>query len=114
MTFEAEVRSVDGLPVIDLRGHVNADAADTLDSAYESASRGGAARILLSFAGTSYINSSGIALIVDLLGRARQRGQAVSVCGLSDHYRHIFEITRLSDYMDVHEDESSAVAAARS
>ena len=59
------------------------------------------------------MNSSGIALIVELLRRARERGQALLACGLSDHYRHIFEVTRLTDYIEIHEDEDGAIAAAR-
>ncbi|MBA4170177.1 MAG: anti-sigma factor antagonist, partial [Chloroflexi bacterium] len=37
-------------------------------------------------------------------------GRAVHAAGLSDHYRHIFEITRLSDFMTIHDDMASAVA----
>ena len=55
---------------------------------------------------SSYINSTGIALIVGLLGRARADGVAVRACGLSDHYREIFEITRLSDFMTIYADEA--------
>jgi hypothetical protein len=32
-------------------------------------------------------------------------------CGLSEHYREIFNITRLSDFMTVFEDEESALQA---
>jgi hypothetical protein len=31
--------------------------------------------------------------------------------GLSEHYREIFEITRLADFMELYADEASAVAA---
>jgi hypothetical protein len=34
------------------------------------------------------------------------------VSGLSEHYRHIFSITRLSDFMSIYDDEASAVADA--
>ena len=32
-------------------------------------------------------------------------------CGLSEHYRQIFAITRLSDFMAIFADEDSAVTA---
>ncbi len=59
----------------------------------------------------SYINSTGIALIVGLLGRARADGVPVSACGLTDHYREIFEITRLSDFMTIDDAGAGADAA---
>ena len=68
--------------------------------------------VVLNFAGADYINSTGIALIVGLLARARAGGVPIRACGLSDHYREIFEITRLADFMPIATDEDSAVDGA--
>ena len=43
-----------------------------------------------------------------LLAQARRDRVAVAACGLTDHYREIFEITRLSDFMQIFPDEESA------
>ena len=66
------------------------------DAAAADAQRG-----VLDFSRTSYINSTGIALIVQLLANARARGIALTARGLSEHYRTIFEITRLADFMRI-------------
>ena len=68
----------------------------------------GAASLTLDFTAVPYINSTGIALIVGLLGRARGADVPVTARGLTDHYREIFEITRLSDFMTI---EAGATAA---
>ena len=52
-------------------------------------------------AGAEYISSTGIAVIVGLLAQARTQGVEVKAIGLSDHYREIFEITRLADFMTI-------------
>ena len=59
--------------------------------------------IVLDFRGTGYINSTGIALVVRLLAEARRERRGVRAVGLSDHYREIFRITRLSDFMTIEE-----------
>ena len=59
------------------------------------------ARSSSNFSRTEYINSTGIALIVRLLADARTREIEIAACGLSEHYRKIFEITRLSDFMRI-------------
>ena len=59
----------------------------------------------LDFAGVDYINSTGIALIVRLLAEARRDHREVRARGLSEHYREIFRITRLSDYVTLEDDE---------
>ena len=61
----------------------------------------GVRSVILDFSRTSYINSTGIALIVQLLANARARGIALTARGLSEHYRTIFEITRLADFMRI-------------
>ena len=59
-----------------------------------------------------YINSTGIALIVGLLARARAAKRRLLACGLSEHYVEIFAITRLADFISVLPDEESAIAEA--
>ena len=67
--------------------------------------------MLFHFGQVDYINSTGIALIVGLLARARTEHRSVQACGLSSHYRHIFEITRLADFLRIVPDEPAALAA---
>ena len=106
--FAAEVRRRGTTVVIDLHGQVNALARDEIDQALEEILGTAPRRILLNFAATAFINSTGIALVVGMLGRARASDVKVEACGLSDHYREIFEITRLVDFMVIHSDEASA------
>jgi len=65
---------------------------------------------VLNFNRVDYINSTGIALIVGLLAKARQSRRRLSVYGLSEHYVEIFHITRLADFMSLFPDEASALA----
>jgi len=107
--FSAATRREANAGVIDLAGVLDGEAAGAMTEAYAAAAAD-ADRILLNFEPMTFMNSSGIALVVELLARARVEGRAVHAAGLSDHYRHIFEITRLSDFMTIHDDMASAVA----
>jgi anti-anti-sigma factor len=100
----AAVRDRDGVPLIELTGDVDSSAEAALTEAYATATSGGGPAVVLDFASTDYINSTGIALIVSLLAQARAQGVEVRATGLSDHYREIFEITRLADFMTIEED----------
>jgi anti-anti-sigma factor len=107
----AIVRRRDGVTVIDMPVHIDITSEPALDTAYSEVSPKGA--ILLNFSGTEYINSSGIALIVGILARARKQSRPISAYGLSAHYREIFEVTRLSDFMGLYGDEQAAIAGKR-
>ena len=109
---ETDIRSLPGCAVIELRGEVDGSAAATLSAAYDAAvAQDQPPCVLLDFAQVDYINSTGIALIVGLLARARAQERPVSACGLSEHYREIFEITRLSDFIELQPDLAAAVGA---
>jgi anti-anti-sigma factor len=108
--LEAEVRQERGVVVLDLRGEINGFAQEALDAAYSEAESKDPETILLNFEEVDYINSTGIALIVGLLAKARVSKRRLVAYGLSDHYVEIFEITRLSDYIGVFPDEESAMS----
>ena len=107
----AIVRRRDGVTLIDMPARIDITTEAALDTAYSEVSPKGP--VLLNFTGTEYINSSGIALIVGLMARARKQSRPVAAYGLSDHYREIFEVTRLSDFMGIFKDEQTAIAAKR-
>lgn len=110
--LEARTRQANGMTIIDLHGDVNRDAEPALLSAWAEAVAGEPTSVLLNFSDVAYINSTGIAVIVGLLARARTEQRSLAVCGLSDHYRRVFEITRLIDFMEVYPDERAALDGA--
>jgi anti-sigma B factor antagonist len=98
--------------VIDIRGELTAGSADPLADAYALAAADRVRTVVLSFRDLEYMNSSGIGLIVTLLIRAKRNGQRVFAAELSDHYRQIFDVTRLVEAINVFDTESEALAAA--
>jgi len=107
------VRKVsDTASVIDIRGEINAFAENVLMDAYAEASSGNTNAIVLNFEELKYMNSSGIGLMVTLLIRANRQKQRLLACGLSDHYRQIFELTRLNEAIAIYPSEAEALAAA--
>jgi anti-sigma B factor antagonist len=98
---------------IDIKGDMTAQSEEVLMDAYHRASGDGVKAIVLNFNGLEYMNSGGIGLLVTLLVRAQRQGQQVLAYGLSDHYRQIFELTRLDEAVGIHDTEEDALADAR-
>lgn len=98
--------------VLDMAGEINAFAEEELNDAYSQVEDLSPERIVLNFQEVSFINSTGIALIVGMLARARKSHRQMMVFGLSDHFIEIFQITRLSDFMQIYPDENSALTNA--
>jgi anti-sigma B factor antagonist len=109
-TATFDVRRHGPASVVDIRGDVTSGSEEVLMSAYEEA--GDTKTIILNFSELSYMNSGGIGLLVTLLVRVNRRSQRLLAFGLSDHYRQIFELTRLDEAVGMHDSESDALAAA--
>ncbi|HEX9268323.1 MAG TPA: STAS domain-containing protein [Candidatus Limnocylindria bacterium] len=113
-TVTMGVRRIDErVSIIDVKGDVTAACEAALMDAYQSASAPQTKAIVMNFTDLEYMNSGGIGLLVTLLVRANRQKQRIVAYGLSDHYRQIFELTRLDESFGIHEDESAAIAAAR-
>jgi len=105
--FGAEVTEVPEEVRLRLSGDLNGRADVTLSDAYAKVVQLDPRRVSLDFGHVGYINSTGIALVVRLLADARRDGRSVRAIGLSEHYREIFRITRLSDYMEIVEGDAA-------
>ncbi len=99
------------ISIIDIQGEITSTAENILMDAYTQATSAGAREILLNFNDLEYMNSSGIGLLVTLLIRINRQKQHLGVFGLSDHYRQIFELTRLDEAINIYPGESEALAA---
>lgn len=111
-TCDVAVRRLPGTVVLALTGELNSSASDVLAPAYgDAVSEGDPRTVVLDFSAVDYINSTGIALVVGVLARARSESRTMIAIGLSEHYREIFTITRLSDYMQMFADLDAVTAA---
>lgn len=110
--LSSTVRRRGDVVVVDLVGDVNGGAESALARAWDEAVRERPSAVVLNFSGAGYINSTGIAVIVGVLARARAARVALRAYGLTPHYQEIFEITRLADYLAITTDEDSAVGGA--
>jgi anti-sigma B factor antagonist len=109
-TFEVRTTSP-STRIIEITGDVTAQSEDVLMDAYGRACEPGVKAILLNFGKLEYMNSGGIGLLVTVLVRAQRQHQSVLAYGLSEHYRQIFELTRLDEAVQLHGTEAEALSA---
>ncbi len=101
-----------GTSVVDISGDITAACEDVLMDAYGRAAGEDTSAVILNFSGLEYMNSGGIGLLVTLLVRANRAKQRLLAYGLNDHYRQIFELTRLDEAIGIYDSEAEALAAA--
>ena len=112
-TLSTTVRRIDGgVAILDIQGDITSASEDALGEAYAEAAEGGTRAVALNFTGLEYMNSGGIGLLVTLLVRANRAKQRLLAFGLTEHYRQIFELTRLDEAIGIYDTEAEALAAA--
>ncbi len=108
----SETAGSSGKPITALRfsGDITSTSKETVLGTYQGLPPE-SKRILLDLSKVEYINSSGIALIIQVLMQARNTGQSVQTFGLSDHFKKVFTMVGMTKYTELHADELSACAA---
>lgn len=106
VAFAVHVEKSAGRDALRMSGDLTGQARDQMNEAYAEAA---GPSIVLDFRDVQYINSTGIAVIVGVLAQARATGREVRAFGLDEHYRKIFQITRIADFMNIYDDETAAV-----
>jgi anti-sigma B factor antagonist len=98
--------------ILRIAGDITSASDADLMAAYGLAAANGATAVVLDFSKLEYMNSGGIGLLVTLLVRAQRGGGRLVATGLSEHYRQIFELTRLDEAIEIFDNDAAAMAAA--
>ena len=114
MSFTIEQRQRDGVPILGLKGRLVAgESVDQLRTKLlallESASPSGMFAVVLDCRETSYIDSSGLGMLVLAHARATKAGGKLPVFGLNRRGLELLILTKLSTVFELYEDETSAV-----
>jgi len=90
-----------GLVTIEIGGDLTASIQKDMDAAFQEACGHNPTNILLKFGGRSRINSTGIAIIINLVIDSREKEYNVYLTGMSQHFRKIFQMVGLTRYADI-------------
>ena len=108
MAFTLE--SKDGLLVVTVDGQlVVANRQEFKQLVLDEVERG-ARQVVVDFAGTAYIDSSGLGALVSLGKRIREAGGELRLAALNEDLRTLFELTRLDTLFPLYASRDDAVA----
>ncbi|MCX6623901.1 MAG: STAS domain-containing protein [Acidobacteria bacterium] len=110
---DEQIRTAQGAPttVMRLEGDITSASKEAVLGTYQGLAKDSVKSILLDFTKVEYLNSSGIALIIQLMMESSKSGQSVRCFGLSAHFQKVFTMLGLTKYTSLHSDEPAAKAA---
>ena len=94
--LDVSMKSMGDVTVLSIDGDITSVTGQSVENACNSEKTINSNHILLNFNQDCYFNSGGIAFLIGLTLDSRDRGQTVSITGVSDHFKKIFNMVGLT------------------
>jgi anti-sigma B factor antagonist len=108
--MDVKTSQQDGVAVITINGEINISTSPSLKKIFEKEN---AKKLVIDLERVSYIDSSGLATLVEALKRARSQGGALGLAGMSDKVKSLFEITKLDKLFAIFPNQQEAISKVK-
>ena len=93
-----------------ITGDIDINSSPDIRKSFEKCVNAKAMKVLVNLSGVSYVDSSGLATLVEMLKRTRAYGGKLRLAGLAAKVRSLFEITKLEKLFEIYDSEQDATA----
>jgi len=109
--LEIAVDTRDGVSVVSPSGDVDMSASPVLRTILLGLVRTSRPLVVVDLTGVPYMDSSGVATLVEAMKYVRQNGGAMALCHMNERVKGIFEIARLDQYFSICDSICDAIEA---
>jgi anti-sigma B factor antagonist len=106
-----EIRNIDATTVVDITGHIDLGSSPALRKTMLECLKG-TDRMAANLAGVKYIDSSGIASLLEVLKEARKNQKKFVLFGMTTGVREVLQLTRLTGLFEIFDSEDNALGKA--
>ncbi len=89
--------------ICNIEGEVNINTSPQLRSFFDKTLRAGSKFIMIDFSKVSYIDSAGLATLIEMMQRVQKIGGKLKLCNMSLQVMNVFEVTKLDSIFDIHQ-----------
>ena len=95
--------------IMHIRGDVTSFSEIPLKDAYQKVLDQKARKIILNFDKDAYINSGGIALLIQMMYQMRENKQSAAIAGISEHFKKIFNMVGITKFANIFDTVENAL-----
>ena len=106
-------RIEDAVPVVSITGDIDLETSPQLRAFLRTKISHKTPKLLLDFAGVNYIDSSGLATLIEYFQGVHGFGGKLALAALSPRVKNVFEIVRLEQIFSLHPDVPAGLAALK-
>ena len=108
--MEITVRREPSFVIVDLAGEIDVNAVSRIRDTLGDLTKAASAQILVNLSRATYIDSSGLGILMAARKETLQRGGRLVLCGMAKDVRMVFQLTRLDKFLEIYDDEAQARA----
>lgn len=100
---EIRLERQNDIALLNIQGDITSHSEPFINEAYKRLNdQGTTEKILLQFEENAYINSGGIAVLIQILAQTQKMKQRIGITGLSDHFKKIFHMVGITKFADIY------------
>jgi len=113
-THKISYEIVENIPILVIEGDMTSEADSDVMKTYKKIREKHAPKnLIINFERTNYINSAGIATLINMIQDIGDSGGRISFVGLSNHFLKVMDIVGISDFVDIYNTDYDALAQIR-
>jgi len=105
---EIKVRDSDGVVILDIQGEIDLYNAPEIKKSIKDQTDANKKNIIINLEKVSYIDSSGIGVLISSLSQLRKIGGGLKITNVFASVKKVFELTKLTSFFDIYENEEAA------
>ena len=105
-----QVETKNEITVCHIDGEININSSPDIKKAIDRLIVKKTPKIVVNFSKVTYVDSSGLATLVEILKNMRSYGGRLKLTNLSSKVKSLFEITKLEKLFDIMADEEEAIS----
>lgn len=109
--MEISSRRLDKITIFDISGDIDLSTSPELRQALLREIRDlRRPRVIVNLTQVPYMDSSGLASLIEALKASKDTGTRFALFGLSAHVREVFHLSKLTTFFEIHDNEKEAAA----
>ncbi len=99
----------DGALICLMQGEININNSPELRKIFDAIIKRDEKRVLLDLSSVSYIDSSGLATLIEMFQRLKKIGGKLRLCNMAEKIKSVFELTKLNKLFEIFDTQETAL-----
>ncbi|MBP7281414.1 MAG: STAS domain-containing protein [Leptospiraceae bacterium] len=106
-------KQVNGIDILTLEGSIDLYSTPLIKKFAKSLVKSPDKKIIITMESVTFIDSSGLGMLVNLFFECKQKGVGIKLASLSSEAKRIFSITKLTQNYEIYDSLESAIESLR-